>query len=353
MSGIARKWNRLSVVKFRMFAAIAWVVAFGFGLIPAHAEPNTTGKIAIAEGAVEIWRAAFPDRGWHAAAGGMDIFEGDLVRTGRAGSAKVTIYSSTGLDTLDIAPDTILEIAPKSDAGSNSAGFSRYLADLKNGVIRWWSGADQKPVRPERPFNVCTPSVVLGTRDGSGNRYNGPWVVSHVDEGSKTVVLVPEGSLVVTSRKDGSSVRVKSGQKVTASDAVFGKVESFSTMELEAAVRGMPEASSESAHSAGGCGDATGSWTQTHSAGTSTWVLTQTGNGTYQAEERGLGSAKGTATLSGKTLRIDFRTAHANPFVGYYLWELDSDCASGKGKVYQTGGPLKGHSYDCTVTRVK
>jgi|GEM_PF-5696717 len=77
-----------------------------------------------------------------------------------------------------------------------------------------------------------------------------------------------------------------------------------------------------------------GSWTQqSESTGTSTWIITADG----QATESGLGRARGTATLSGRKLRIDFRTDDGN-YSGYYEWNLDSSCNSGSGYLIFTSG---------------
>lgn len=77
-----------------------------------------------------------------------------------------------------------------------------------------------------------------------------------------------------------------------------------------------------------------GTWSHsTSGVGSSSWTITDSG----MATESGLGGATGTASLSGKNLRIDWKTS--NGWSGFYEWNLDSDCRSGDGKlVFQSGG---------------
>ena len=85
-----------------------------------------------------------------------------------------------------------------------------------------------------------------------------------------------------------------------------------------------------------GSRDISGRWEQTTpGSGTSTWKITRLSDGTYSAEETGLGGAKGTATLTGNRLRIDFTWSGG---AGYYEWELDATYAAGQGKMVFTRG---------------
>jgi len=75
------------------------------------------------------------------------------------------------------------------------------------------------------------------------------------------------------------------------------------------------------------CTALAGVWTQqSENGGRSTWNITAAG----EAAETGLGHAKGTATLKGRKLRIDWRTP-SGAYSGYYEWDLDSSCVSGSG----------------------
>jgi hypothetical protein len=77
-----------------------------------------------------------------------------------------------------------------------------------------------------------------------------------------------------------------------------------------------------------------GTWAQTaEGLGSSTWTISSSG----EARESGLGNAKGTAALAGKTLRIDW--SHPNGWSGFYEWNLQPNCNSGSGKVvFKSGG---------------
>ncbi len=83
---------------------------------------------------------------------------------------------------------------------------------------------------------------------------------------------------------------------------------------------------------AGGC-QAEGSWAQdTPGIGPTTWQINSDGT----ANETGIGYAQGTATLTGKTLRIDWKTNTG--YSGYYEWNLNEDCRTGEGTlVFKTG----------------
>jgi hypothetical protein len=102
----------------------------------------------------------------------------------------------------------------------------------------------------------------------------------------------------------------------------------------------------------GGTGsrDISGTWVQTTpGGGTSTWKISQNKDGTYSAEETGLGGAKGTATLTGDgRLRIDFKWSGGE---GYYEWKLDATYTEGKeGRLVFTKG-LSGTYPNSTVKR--
>lgn len=81
-----------------------------------------------------------------------------------------------------------------------------------------------------------------------------------------------------------------------------------------------------------------GTWVHiTEGIGTTTWTITSDG----KATETGKGYAKGTATLKGNTLRIDWKTD--NGYSGYYEWPLDSNCNSDNGKLVFKSGTTGEH----------
>ncbi len=77
-----------------------------------------------------------------------------------------------------------------------------------------------------------------------------------------------------------------------------------------------------------------GTWSQnTPGVAATVWHITKDG----KATETGGGYAEGTATLSGRTLHINWHTN--NGYAGYYQWDLTTDCTSGTGNlVFSAGG---------------
>lgn len=74
----------------------------------------------------------------------------------------------------------------------------------------------------------------------------------------------------------------------------------------------------------------------------STWQVDASG----AAHESGMGAARGRASLSGQTLRIDFQTG---PTRGYYQVTLDADC-NGRGRLQWTASPAGPKSFPATFT---
>jgi hypothetical protein len=79
--------------------------------------------------------------------------------------------------------------------------------------------------------------------------------------------------------------------------------------------------------------------------GDSQWTFTPRGDGTYDATESGLGSARGTAYLTGTHLHMDFTYASG---AGYYDLDLSADFTSGTGSSTHTDGPFKGQTWTVT-----
>jgi len=107
----------------------------------------------------------------------------------------------------------------------------------------------------------------------------------------------------------------------------------------------------------GSCEDLSGAWV--HRAikpdcNTSTWHITKKAGAkghSYEATESGCGNAHAkTVTFTGKQLRIDWSISSACE--GYYYWNLDPACKSGKGRLVftSTTGQCKG-SFESNVER--
>lgn len=98
---------------------------------------------------------------------------------------------------------------------------------------------------------------------------------------------------------------------------------------------------------AGAC-TAVGTWThRTAIIGSTTWTVMRGGH----AQETGIGSASGMATLAGHTLTIVF-VASDGVTKGVYTWTLRPNCASGQGTLRFTGPPSRaGETHASTVTK--
>jgi hypothetical protein len=97
--------------------------------------------------------------------------------------------------------------------------------------------------------------------------------------------------------------------------------------------------------------DLAGSWTNRVNV-TTTWTFRPRapGSTTYAAEERGGCNARGTATLTGHTVRLQWSCE--TRFAGTYQWELDASCERGTGSLTHTGASLEGRRFASTITRV-
>jgi hypothetical protein len=85
-----------------------------------------------------------------------------------------------------------------------------------------------------------------------------------------------------------------------------------------------------------------GTWRQeTEEVGVSYWELTPKGDGTYGAQEYGLGGATGTAVLKGEHMIIHFETAGGDK--GHYEWRLKGTAGRGKLVVRAPGEDEKMH----------
>lgn len=153
MSGITGRWLLSMVVGCVLAAAVA-------------AAPQARGKVAQVSGRADLYMAAF-NKWKQGVQGGQDLFVGDRLQTQAGASAKVTLYSSSGQDTIEVAPDTLLEIPDvfeNKDETTWVGMFSAAVGKLKCLISR-------RPPAEGAPasFNVRTPTVVAGVR---GTEFN-------------------------------------------------------------------------------------------------------------------------------------------------------------------------------------
>jgi len=128
-------------------AAVALLVTAGF------ASADEVGRVKVVKGAVTIERAgsSLP------ATVGMKLQEGDVIATGRDGSAGVTFNDDS---LLSIGPDSALAIDRFAFDTTTHAG--RFDTSLRRGTLSAVSGkiAKQSP----DAMKVRTPSTILGVR---------------------------------------------------------------------------------------------------------------------------------------------------------------------------------------------
>jgi len=81
--------------------------------------------------------------------------------------------------------------------------------------------------------------------------------------------------------------------------------------------------------------------------GSADWTITSRGDGTYNAQESGLDNASGTATLTGRTLVVTWKSRSG--YAGSYQWNLGGNCQSGQGNLTFTQRGQGTHG--STITR--
>ena len=63
--------------------------------------------------------------------------------------------------------------------------------------------------------------------------------------------------------------------------------------------------------------------------GESRWTLSPLEDNTFEAVEEGLGNAKGTAVLTGRTVQLDWAATNPDdPTTGRFLWNLNESLTS-------------------------
>ena len=169
------------------------------------------GKVVAASNCnVFVYMASF-DRWKGPVRGGQDIYQDDVLITreqdGCSGEARVTLYSESGQDTIDIATETWLEFPKPVDPAETGI-----LADLKRGAIHLYDFITGN-LQPEfrSPFNVRTPTISTGRR---GTEF----FISHNDETNVSEVLVIEGEVDVTPVGAGQTTMLAANQGATHQD---------------------------------------------------------------------------------------------------------------------------------------
>ena len=132
---------------FAVVLALALLVPVGVGAA------DDVGRVKVVKGGVTIQRSG----GSLPATVGMKLLEGDVIATGRDGSAGVTFNDNS---LLSVGPDSVLAIDRFAFDSTTHAG--RFDTSLRQGTLSAVSGkiAKQSP----DAMKVRTPSTILGVR---------------------------------------------------------------------------------------------------------------------------------------------------------------------------------------------
>jgi hypothetical protein len=131
----------------------ATVLALAALAAAAVAAADEVGRVKVVKGTVTIQRAAVGQ----AATVGLPLQQGDVIVTGRDGSAGVTFNDDS---LLSVGPDSVLSIDQFVFDSTTHAG--RFESSLRQGTLSAVSGklAKQSP----DAMKIRTPSIILGVR---------------------------------------------------------------------------------------------------------------------------------------------------------------------------------------------
>jgi hypothetical protein len=198
-------------------------------------------------------------------------------------------------------------------------------------------------------------------QDNAGGKYAIRQIgnrVSWIDDGRPTYINIFQGTIsgdILT----GEWVDVPGGQ-LQNTGRISLRIESNSRMVVldpPAPVYG-GTVITRGGGAAGGC-DISGTWrgkVRTDWPETeSVWTFTPLGGGRYAAQEKGMGNATGTATVSGDLLRLEWLSVKRLfgedvKESGFYEWRLDPACRSGEGTWHST---TKNQSAGSQIQRVQ
>jgi len=164
-------------------AAPLALLAAAFLAGAAAAAPQARGKVVQVSGGVDLYMHAFHK--WkRGVQSGQDLYVGDRLQTNSGASAKVTLYSKSGQDTIDVSADTLLEIPDVYENKEETTWvgmFSSALGQIKCLISR-------RPPAEGAPnsFNVRTPTAVAGVR---GTEFN----VTYQRKADTTIFGLKEG----------------------------------------------------------------------------------------------------------------------------------------------------------------
>ena len=160
----------------------------------------SNAKIVATEGDVFVYMSAFNK--WRGPVrSGQPMYPGDILLTRDRGAAKVTLFNQEGETTIDISPDTRLELPRKKEAEPET-----WTGYLQEGAVRIYNAIVDGEEEPSpTAFNVRTPTISTGRR---GTDY----ILAHKD-GVSTVVL-HEGAVDVSQLEgDSFATQLQPGQE--------------------------------------------------------------------------------------------------------------------------------------------
>lgn len=180
--------------------------------IPENPTLSVRSQLVQPEGEVFVYSAAF--KTWKGPiTGETTLRAGDAVRTGRGGRARVVFDDLQGArDTVDVSPNTLLNV-PWDDPEPDDDPI--LAVKLWRGVVRI-VGELLDPIESRcSPFNVRTPTVVVGTRGTD-------FLVTHDEETGVSTITVNEGVVEVWPADDPGDVHeLLPGDSVTYANNEF------------------------------------------------------------------------------------------------------------------------------------
>ncbi len=182
--------------------------------------------------------------------------------------------------------------------------------------------------RLQRALAPCTIMFIAALVGGASPSVAVPWQ----EQGGQTIVWLTDAEL--TAARSSNVVRLDPDTLGVGGNC-YGPFKILGNAVAHNGVRTTVASCTRSAGARKDCSNLAGGWQNAIPQGRSTWTLRALGGGRYSATESGMGNATGTATLSGTTLTLDFRTGHVT---GRYQWALDQQCRAGRGTLLFTAG---------------
>jgi len=197
--------------------ALATLVLCAGAIAAPETKPEAVAYIHYVSGTIEVLSFSDPEKGWQRTWSGQDLYPGDKLRTGSKDKAAVKFDDKT----IDVFPDSILYMPETQVEKSTGDEIYGVLIDVKDGLVRWWSGESDEKSAPI--FQMRSPTGVAGTRDGFVKSDKGgahmQRVVDNVSGAPKVISMEEhnsKGSFTGTWTWDGEVYQAKWSNGATA-----------------------------------------------------------------------------------------------------------------------------------------